>query len=149
MILTLFLELMQKNQCQNKALQKQCSRVVLIIVSVFVVTVASHFFVVKFKSSHIFTCFCELSFFHALAHIPVSIGVLMISYLKIHTTVLELRYSVFVKTHQWTNALNANMRSNFRSRAAQASTIAVELERQQTARATFARSEPGILVGGW
>ena len=51
-------------------------------------------------------------------------------------------------SYQWTKALLAYMRSNLWSSLAQASMMAVVLERQHTALCTLARSPPGTTVGG-
>jgi len=51
--------------------------------------------------------------------------------------------------YQWTKALFAYIISNLWSSLAQASIIAVVLDKQQTARGVFPRSPPGTTVGGW
>ena len=51
--------------------------------------------------------------------------------------------------YQWTKALFAYIISNLWSSLAQASMIAVVLDKQQTARGVFPRSPPGTTVGGW
>ena len=53
------------------------------------------------------------------------------------------------RTHQWTKALLAYIKSNFLSSPTQASLIEVLLERQQTARVYLAKSPFGTTVGGW
>ena len=54
-----------------------------------------------------------------------------------------------LRTHQWTKARLAYMRSNLWSRREKTSAMAVELEIMHTARCTLARSPPGTTVGGW
>ncbi len=59
-----------------------------------------------------------------------------------------LRVNV-ISSYQWTKALLVYIRSNLWSKWAQASWMAVVLERQHTALWTLAKSPPGTAVGGW
>ena len=118
-----------------------CSIVISIIITVsivaVIVTVVTDFLVVQLQSCQILSGLTELSFLHAFSDKPLVENLFISCNLKSNLS------------YQNTKALLAYMRSNLWSSLAQASMMAVVLDRQHIARWTLARSPPGTTVGGW